>query len=88
MYLLSLKDIYVNLTAHAARSHRIRLLASVVCRMQVKVYTLDSIPISTVLHNKLITFTMLPVPRPLNFAVLSQINFLTSLRFYANSPTF
>ena len=84
--MLSLKDIYVNLTADTARKQRICLLSSVDYLMQFKLYTKYSILISTVLYNKLFTFTMLPLPPPLNFAVFSPLSFLTSLRIYTNSP--
>jgi len=50
---LSLKDISVNLTADTTPSQRIYSLASVDYLMQFKLYTKDSILISTVLHNKL-----------------------------------
>jgi hypothetical protein len=57
-------------TADTARSQRICLLAYVVYRIQLKLYTVDHILISNVLHNKLFTFTftMFPLPPPINVA--------------------
>jgi hypothetical protein len=84
--LFLLKDNFVNVTADTASSrHRICVVASVVYRIQFKLCTKDSILVSTVLHNKLFTFTMLPLSPPVNTAVLSPLSFLTSLVFITNS---